>query len=243
VFGVVDVLGGQAVHARGGHRDRYLPVRLCDGVPVDGDPVALARVYLERFGLEELYVADLDAILHRAQQASLIASLVALGASVWLDAGVSSRESAVPAIDLGVARVIVGLETLSSFEGLADICRTAGSARVAFSLDLRDGVPVVTGGDTADDRTPEVLAARAVDAGAGAVILLDLARVGSGRGVDLAMLARIRHAVPRVTLLAGGGIHSRADIEGLHAAGCDGALIATALHDGGITAADLAPYL
>jgi phosphoribosylformimino-5-aminoimidazole carboxamide ribotide isomerase len=45
-----------------------------------------------------------------------------------------------------------------------------------------------------------------------------------------------------VALLAGGGIRAAADVEALAPARCDGALVATALHDGTITAADLARW-
>ncbi len=242
VFGVVDLLGGRAVHASGGRRDRYAPVRVSGGVVVDGDARALARVYLERFGLTGLYLADLDAILHQTRQDALIAQIGAFGASVWLDAGVSSLASARSAIDLGAARAIVGLETLSSFDALAGICQAVGSDRVAFSLDLRDGRPVTASGGIAGDATPEVLAVRAVDAGAGTIIVIDLARVGTGRGIDLPLLARLRHAVAGVTLVAGGGLRSAADLDRLATAGCDAALVATALHDGSIRPADLAFY-
>ena len=53
VIGVIDVRGAQAVHARAGQRDQYKPI---------GDAVELARTYVDRHGLSELYVADLNAI-------------------------------------------------------------------------------------------------------------------------------------------------------------------------------------
>jgi phosphoribosylformimino-5-aminoimidazole carboxamide ribotide isomerase len=72
------------------------------------------------------------------------------------------------------------------------------------------------------------------------VIVLDLARVGSGTGVDLDLLARVRRAAPGLALLAGGGVRDAADLDRLADAGCDGALVATALHDGRIGAAEVA---
>jgi phosphoribosylformimino-5-aminoimidazole carboxamide ribotide isomerase len=84
------------------------------------------------------------------------------------------------------------------------------------------------------------MASRAAVAGAGAVIVLDLARVGTGSGLDLALLTRVREAAPGVTLLAGGGVRGSEDLVRLAAAGCDGALVATALHDGGLGRDELA---
>jgi phosphoribosylformimino-5-aminoimidazole carboxamide ribotide isomerase len=79
---------------------------------------------------------------------------------------------------------------------------------------------------------PLDLVEEAVRAGVPAVIVLDLARVGSGAGVDLALGAKIRRAHPDLELLVGGGIASKRDLADAAAAGYDGALVASALHEG-----------
>ena len=243
VIGVIDLLAARAVHARGGHRDRYAPVRSSGGVPIQGDALALARAYLDRFRLREIYVADLDAILGGTKPAAVTSALSALGAPVWLDAGVSSVEHARAALDAGAARVVVGLETLTSFDALASICDAVGSDRVAFSLDLCEGVPLTLSESPLADGTPERLAARAVDAGANALTVIDVRRVGTGGGVEVRMLSAVRRAVPHVTLIAGGGVRTIGDIHRLADAGCDGVLLATALHDGSIGPTELTRYL
>lgn len=279
VIGVLDLLGGRAVHARAGRRERYAPVRESAGVPIEaGDALALAHTY-KSLGIDELYAADLDAIvtagLKTGHQASfglplaslppsprlrraspklraggkigptvvkpdrvftshdtLVTALAALGAPVWLDAGVSSVEHAQHSLTLGAARVIVGLETLRSYDALRQICDAVGGHRVAFSLDLRHGEPIASGRELPAREPAHVVAARAADAGAGAVIVLDLARVGTGVGLDFDLIDRVRAAAPTVTLLAGGGIRGLEDLIRLAEGGCDGALVATALHDG-----------
>jgi phosphoribosylformimino-5-aminoimidazole carboxamide ribotide isomerase len=111
---------------------------------------------------------------------------------------------------------------------------------VAFSLDLRHGEPMLATGGIPPGEPPQVLAARAVDRGVGAVIVLDLARVGTGAGPDLAVIERVRESTPNVTLLAGGGVRGLADLRRLADAGCDAALVATALQTGALQAADVA---
>jgi phosphoribosylformimino-5-aminoimidazole carboxamide ribonucleotide (ProFAR) isomerase len=114
---------------------------------------------------------------------------------------------------------------------------------VAFSLDVREGEPVLQPGASARisrREPPHVLAARAGDAGVGSVIVIDLARVGRGEGVDLGLVARVRAAVPPLSLLAGGGVRGLEDVTRLADAGCDGALVATALLDGRLGAAQVA---
>src|SRR5262249_45941595 len=81
----------------------------------------------------------------------------------------------------------------------------------------------------------------AVRAGVQRMIVLDLAAVGSGQGASTEPLCRaLRCRHPRVELVAGGGVRSMHDLETLSAAGCDGALVASALHDGRLSARECA---
>jgi phosphoribosylformimino-5-aminoimidazole carboxamide ribotide isomerase len=160
-----------------------------------------------------------------------------------VDAGVGTPAAADAVIACGASVVVVGLETLRGFGELAAIVERVGADRAAFSLDLRSGIPMLhpamaaTAGAASN---PVSLAARAGDAGVRTIILLDLGRVGTGAGVDLALLQRLRQRCPSARLLAGGGVRTRGDLERLRDAGCDAALVASAVHSGGITAGDLA---
>jgi phosphoribosylformimino-5-aminoimidazole carboxamide ribotide isomerase len=112
-----------------------------------------------------------------------------------------------------------------------------------FSLDLRLGRPVLHA-EMQDARGagPDALslAEQATATGVVTILLLDLGRVGTGCGVDLGLLETLRRRFPRTRLLAGGGVLTRLDLERMRDAGCDGALVASAIHTGRVTPADLA---
>jgi len=224
---VVDLLGGRAVHARGGRREVYQPVQsrlLGDGET--GDAAALARAY-RRSGVAEIYLADLDAIAAGPVTADAVA---AIGAE-WVDAGVRDLERAEQLLTYGTQHIVLALETLSSWALVEQVVAVAGPARTAFSLDLRGGVPLgLLGGD------PVALARQAADLGVSALIVLDLARVGGSAGIDWALVAAIRGAVPHVELVAGGGIRDAQDVDEAARVGCDGVLLGTALHTGSLLA-------
>lgn len=221
------------MHAVGGDRSRYQPVRslLTPGHP--GDALALARAYRGLPGVVRCYVADLDAIGGQPAQHELLAAIGssgAFGGPLLLDAGVASI-AALERVQGASRHLVVGLETLHSF---ADLAALAEQVEVTFSLDLRNDAPLARPRLSAEAGTSEplVLARAAIEAGARSLILLDVGRVGRGAGVNLELLAALRQALPQVRLMAGGGVRDAGDIMALADGGCDGVLVATALHRG-----------
>ena len=69
--------------------------------------------------------------------------------------------------------------------------------------------------------------------------MIDLARVGTCKGLDLELISHLRDAIKQATLVVGGGICGPEDLTRLAAAGCDGALVATAVHNGWLGATEI----
>jgi phosphoribosylformimino-5-aminoimidazole carboxamide ribotide isomerase len=235
VVGVIDLKDGTAVHAVRGERERYRPVSGVIG-GADGDALALARGFRAALALDELYVADLDAIGGGSGNASLLAAL-AREARLMVDAGVSAPARARELLDLGAQRVIVGTETLPGPAALDDLLAQLPAGTVILSVDLRDGRVL-----SPDAQLAGLPALAALDRlpRAREVIVLDLARVGSGAGPDVELIAELHEAFPDLELLAGGGVRDADDLRALQAAGAAGALVATAVHRGVIGARELA---
>ena len=74
--------------------------------------------------------------------------------------------------------------------------------------------------------------------GVSQVIVLDLARVGSGEGVNIDFLKQVIAEVG-VDVYVGGGVRDINDLVELRKLGVSGALVATALHTGKISIAQL----
>jgi phosphoribosylformimino-5-aminoimidazole carboxamide ribotide isomerase len=241
---VLDLAHGVAVQARAGDRARYAPVASTLTPGIAGDPLALIQAYRDVLAPRECYVADLDAIQRGDIQRGPLRDLARAGAPCRLlvDAGISEAGGALEVLALGADRVVVGLETLRTFDDLVSIVVAATAERVVFSLDLRLGRPMLHPANRAAggaDATPMSLAGRAVAAGVKTLLVLDVGRVGTGGGVDLELVETLRRGFPSVRLLAGGGVGGRRDLELIRDAGCDGVLVATAIHRGQIGAADV----
>jgi phosphoribosylformimino-5-aminoimidazole carboxamide ribotide isomerase len=242
ILPVLDLKDGVVVRGVAGRRQEYRPI--VSRLTASADPVDVARAFRDAFGLAEIYLADLDAIGGCPPALPVYAALQALNCRLWVDAGVRKADTALPLAAAGVERLVIGLETVAGPDVLEDLCRTLGGGRVVFSLDLNAGKPLGDlgpwGGQAADGDAGSI-AARAVAAGVGALIVLDLACVGIGSGTGTEDLCtRLAAAHPDVEVIAGGGIRSANDLRTLRQCGVRGILIASALHDGSLTAADLA---
>ncbi|MBI4841522.1 MAG: hisA/hisF family protein, partial [candidate division NC10 bacterium] len=135
---VMDLKDGVVVHAVKGERKRYQPV---ESVLADtAEPLAVARAFREKLGLQELYIADLDAIQGRGHHQALIARLAQQGkVTLLVDAGVTDVERALELLAIGAGKVIIGAETLASWEALVDIRAAVPTQCLVFSLDMRAG--------------------------------------------------------------------------------------------------------
>jgi phosphoribosylformimino-5-aminoimidazole carboxamide ribotide isomerase len=233
---VLDVCGGTVVHAVGGRRSEYRPIR--SRLTQASDPLSVARALREQFGLDECYLADLDAIGGAEPAWATFDALHADGFRLLVDAGVRRLSQACQLADAGVESIVVGLETVAGPEELAAIVRALGR-RVVFSLDLFDGEPL-------GDREAwwgwdaEAIAAWAITQGVSRLLVLDVARVGVSGGVGTRQLcARLCATSSGVEISTGGGVRDRRDLEELSACGVRCVLIASALHDGRLTRADI----
>jgi len=235
VIPVIDLKRGLAVHAVRGERERYRPLqsKLAEG----SDPVVVTRAVRDRFGLDELYVADLDAIAGDAGAPDVVAAL-AREALVMVDAGAADAAAVAALLELGVARVVIGTESLPGVDAFRRLRTALPGAPLVVSLDLRGG-RVLSPDPGLAGAGPAGALARLAEAGADEAIVLDLARVGSGAGPDVGLVADLRARVPGVALLAGGGVRHAGDLRALAGAGAVGALVATALHGGAIAPEEL----
>lgn len=222
---VVDLKGGVVVRAHRGEREAYRPI--VTPLSPSARPLDVVAGLLSLAPFRTLYVADIDAITGAGSNDEAIAELVRdfPGLDLWVDAGERdpARIAARARFRLGTS--IVGTEVL-------------GEADVEAALAV-DGVILSLDHDAAGPRGPE-RAHHDARLWPARVIVMTLARVGSGEGPDMAALERIgrlakgQGVVP--ALYAAGGVRGAADLEALARAGVAGALVASALHDGRIDA-------
>ncbi len=235
VIPVIDVLNGIVVHAVRGKRKEYRPLQstLVSSV----EPLEVARMF-KNLGFTELYVADLDAIIDCSANFQILKLMAdETGLKLMVDAGVTSLERARKLLDSGGSQLIIGTETLENKRFVADAISQFGSDRVVVSLDL-NGDRVITKQGFNGCADAMCLLKEFKGMGVSRVIVLDLARIGSGEGVNIAFLKKVIDELG-IDVYVGGGVRDIKDLTELEALRASGALVATALHTGKISIKDL----
>ncbi|HEV8646812.1 MAG TPA: HisA/HisF-related TIM barrel protein [Burkholderiales bacterium] len=229
---VVDLLKGQVVHAREGRRAEYRPVqsRLCEGVDAEMVVDALLRLHPFR----SLYVADLDAI---QRQGSNLDSLKRIrlrfpNLDLWVDSGIAEEHGLDAWLRADIGRAVIGSESLLDAEFMSLAQLRCGDLSPVLSLDFI----------AEEFKGPPALLADPARYWPERLLAMNLRRVGSDAGPDLALIATLAAKAPACEVYAAGGIRSVEDLERVAAAGAAGALIATALHDGRLGRFQLAQF-
>jgi phosphoribosylformimino-5-aminoimidazole carboxamide ribotide isomerase len=230
VIPALDLMDGNAVHAKAGPRAEYRPVASPFGQA--GDPAAVARGLLAATGSSVLYIADLDAITGSGSNFELVRGLgYALpDVTIWVDAGFSGVGDCAFWLPLG-ATLVIGSEGVKTAGDWLEIKQAFGES-VVLSLDF----------DAEGPRGPGALFA---DAGLwpDRVVAMDLGRVGSSEGPDIDGLTALVAQGEGRAVFAAGGVRNARDLAALQAAGASGALVATSLHSGALSQNEIAALI
>ena len=256
IIPVLDVMGGVVVRAVGGRRAEYRPIQ--SRLTTSTDPIEVAKRLLDVTGSQELYVADLDAILNPDHHSELAATLADAfpKTRILYDRGIRTPADVqkipivkswkripwlgwVYGVEVRNLYPIIATETVESIEKLTEsMCKHMGCV---VSVDHRDGqwlgnIAVFRDlGLTDHSSTADVAVAFTMNFGANTVILLDLAKVGERHGpLNADHVRQVSKQFKRIEhkIYVGGGIRNWDDIHRLEDAGAAGVLVASALHDG-----------
>ncbi len=235
IFPAIDLRRGQVVRLQQGDPKRQKQY--------SSEPAATARRWLE-CGARWLHVVNLDGAfgegdsLNRAALGSILQVAQQFGAQVQFGGGLRSREAVQEAVEMGVARAVLGTAAVEQPQVLVEALGRFGPEHVAAGLDARDGIVQVRGWA---ERTPLRaldLALQLKEAGLGWLIFTDITRDGLGTGVNLEATVALAQATG-LRLIASGGVKSDADVRQCEAAGLEGVILGHALYEGKVDLASV----
>jgi phosphoribosylformimino-5-aminoimidazole carboxamide ribotide isomerase len=227
VIPVIDLKGGVVVRARRGERAAYRPIETPLSRTSEAEDVVAGLLSLHPF--RKLYVADLDAIEGRGNSGAILDRLERRfpQLELWVDNGCRDAAGADAFLRRRTgASLVLGSESQAGAELVQAFAR---EPRVLLSLDFRGDAflgPAALLSDAA--RWPDRL------------IVMTLARVGSDAGPDFSRFESIKRRAGAREVYMAGGLRNHDDLAAVKASGAAGILVASALHDGRLSPADLA---
>lgn len=213
-----------------------------------GDPVELARRYVLE-GADELVFLDISATQEQRQTLTELVGRVAREVNIpfTVGGGVRSVADARALIAAGADKVSLNSAAVARPELISEIAAEFGSQCVVVAIDARceDGVwKVYTSGGRAP--TPWLVsdwAQRAVQAGAGEILLTSMEHDGTKAGFALELTRSICRLVTVPVIASGGGGNPEHFRDILREGEASAALAASIFHFGEVSIPDLKTYL
>jgi phosphoribosylformimino-5-aminoimidazole carboxamide ribotide isomerase len=223
---VLDVFNRTVVHAQGGNRREYKPIHFSSRICDSSDAIRIVDTVKPR----EVYIADLNLLedIGKREKNFEVIQEVARRAKTMVDAGITSLSETEDILEI-VPTIVLGTET-ASIETIEEVS-VNHPGRAVVSIDKKYGRILTKDPAMPDDPFEIVKILNRFDLQD--IIILDLDRVGTTSGVDSQFLSKIA-SMSEHNVLLGGGVRNIEDIETLEKIGLEGALVATALHNGSL---------
>ncbi len=233
VIPVLDLMGGKVVKGVRGNRTEYQPLKETIFLPSPeaSDPFFLLQAMLDFYAFQEIYIADLDSIEGVGNNFSIISSLRQIfDEKILLDIGV------VTTVELEIFSsefsIVVGSETLRQLSDLELIVKYSKSKEVWFSIDISKE-KVLSPLNSNIPQDPVDAALLAIKNGIHGILAIELDRVGAETGPNFDLVKSLSKNLS-LPFYWGGGVKNLQDLQTLSRIGCDGCLVASALHSGAI---------
>lgn len=214
-----------------------------------GDPVELAGNYA-RQGADELVFLDITATVEKRKTLSALVKRIAHAINIpfTVGGGIKTVDDVSILLQSGADKISVNTAAFQRPELIAEIAKAAGSQCVVLAIDARqeeDGEWYVylNGGRTKTETRCFDWARKAVDLGAGEILLTSMNHDGTKAGFALGITQLLSDNLPIPVIASGGGGTMPHFAEVFERAHADAALAASVFHFKEIEIPDLKNYL
>lgn len=222
IYPAIDLKGGKCV--------RLVQGDMAQDTVYNDDPGAQAHEWA-KCGFSWLHVVDLDgAFKGKPVNAEAVrAILKSVDIPVQLGGGIRTLQQIDHWLQEGLSRVILGTIAVRDPGLVREACQQF-PGQIAVGIDARNGRVAVQGWAEETDMKAAELAKYFEDAGVTAIIYTDIARDGTGTGINLAETVDLAQKTS-IPVIASGGVGALADIQAVYQAGLPGVIVGKALYD------------
>jgi cyclase len=213
-----------------------------------GDPVELAKIYIEQ-GADELVFLDITATIeNRKALAGLVERIAAeINIPFTVGGGIETVNDVSVLIKAGADKVTVNSAAVRRPGIITEIASQFGNQCVVVAIDTKfinnEWIVFVDGGRTITDHKTIDWARKAEELGAGEIMLTSMNNDGTKSGFSIDITSEVSSLV-NIPVIASGGAGNMQDFrEVFYNTNCSAALAASIFHFGEIDIRDLKEYL
>jgi cyclase len=214
-----------------------------------GDPVELAAIYAEQ-GADELVFLDITATVEKRKTLAELVKRVAhtINIPFTVGGGIKTVDDVNILLANGADKISINTAAFENPRIINDIAKTAGSQCVVLAIDTRleeDGEWYVylNGGRTKTEVICFEWAKKAVDLGAGEILLTSMNHDGTKAGFAIDITKKLADALPIPVIASGGGGTMQHFADVFKIAHADAALAAGVFHFKEMEIPELKNYL
>ena len=197
------------------------------------DPLEQAVIF-KHLGVNSVHITDLDGSFcgHLCNLRVIQEMLELSGLAIELVGGIRSMENIDTLIDLGVSRVVVGVQVLRDKELTKKAFEKYGE-KILPGIDARDGMVAIEGFETSLGKTAAMVLKEIKAMGINKIIYTDLRRYGSMKGPNFQGIEEMVET-SGMEIVVAGGISDYQALRRLKDIGVAGAVIGKAIYSGNI---------
>ncbi len=207
------------------------------------NPLETAKDF-ESTGLKRLHIVDLDGAKNGRITNLKVLQTIARHTNLTIDfgGGIKTDADVQSIFDAGANMVSIGSVAVKDAERFFTWIEKYGGEKILLGADVNGEKLAINGWQTAT--TIEIIPFLKEYSANGVTqtFVTDIAKDGLLQGTSNALYAKIRREIPKLKLIASGGVSTIEDIYELERIGCAGAIVGKAIYEGKITLSELKQF-
>jgi phosphoribosylformimino-5-aminoimidazole carboxamide ribotide isomerase len=199
------------------------------------NPLEAARQF-EQFGLKRLHIVDLDGAKNgRVANLKVLETIAGnTGLTIDFGGGIKTDEDIRSVFNAGASMASIGSVAVKDAEKFFAWLDEYGGERILLGADVKDGKLAINGWQTTTEIEIVPFLREYFAKGVTQTFVTDIAKDGLLLGTARELYAKIRCELPRLKLIASGGVSKIEDIDELGEIGCAGVIVGKAIYEGRI---------
>ena len=204
------------------------------------NPLEVAKEF-ESEGLQRLHLVDLDGAKNGKVTNLKVLQTIASNTNLIIDfgGGIKTDLDIQSVFDAGASLASIGSIAVKESEKFFNWLENYGSEKILLGADVRDGKLAINGWQTETEIEIIPFLQNYCENGVTQVFCTDISKDGLLQGVASELYQQILEHLPKLKLIASGGVSKIEDVYELDKIGCSSVIIGKAIYEGKIKLKDL----